>query len=60
MEQHQKCQNNSSIAKKKKEYRKPILTILGKVSELTAGGSAFGAELDERGQMRPGHRAERP
>jgi len=40
MQQHQNCQKTStSTISKKKNYSTPTLTVLGKVSELTAGGS---------------------
>lgn len=44
----------------KKEYKKPSLTVLGKVSELTAGGSARGKENDENGMPIGGNEDFRP
>ena len=49
MEKHQKFQDTASGVLKKKKYSKPVLTILGKVSELTAGGSGNAAEKVEGG-----------
>lgn len=45
MEQHQKLEDNSPVIQKKKIYNKPVLTVLGKVAELTTGGSGQGSEL---------------
>ena len=39
MSQQQAFQDKASVIYMKKKYSKPVLTILGKVSELTAGGS---------------------
>ncbi|MFH0783405.1 MAG: lasso RiPP family leader peptide-containing protein [Pseudomonadota bacterium] len=45
MKQHQKSQGNDVPGiHKKKSYSKPVLTILGKISELTAGGSGHPVE----------------
>ena len=44
MKQQQQSQNNAPSILKKKSYSKPVLTILGKVSDLTAGGSGLGSE----------------
>lgn len=39
MNKKQESQCNKSNSLGKKSYSKPVLTVLGKVSELTAGGS---------------------
>jgi hypothetical protein len=44
MEQHQKLEDNSPVIQKKKIYNKPVLTVLGKVAELTTGGSGRRSE----------------
>ena len=47
MNQHQTTENNAPDILKKKIYNKPVLTILGKVTELTAGGSGSNSEYTE-------------
>ena len=39
LKKHQISQNNTTVTQKKKNYSKPVLTVLGKVPELTTGGS---------------------
>jgi hypothetical protein len=40
----------------KKDYQKPVLTRLGKVSELTASGSEKNTEYISEGQCNNGHK----
>ena len=51
MNQHQTTENNAPDILKKKIYHAPVLTILGKVNELTTGGSM---QVQETGQGKHG------
>ncbi|MBU1565215.1 MAG: lasso RiPP family leader peptide-containing protein [Proteobacteria bacterium] len=52
MKQHQKYQDNVLSILKKKIYSKPVLTVLGEVSELTTGGSTQASELSNNGECK--------
>lgn len=49
MQQQEDCQNTTTSTAKRKKYRKPKLTVLGKVTELTAGGSGSQKENQSSG-----------
>lgn len=44
MKQHEIYQDNAPAIFQKKNYSKPVLTVLGKVSDSTAGGTTGSTE----------------